>query len=210
MSQNKLCMTSTLYFFKPGRRLTGLLLLATVLIRCAPQHLGIPRKEEEYVSFRMVNRIPVVNGRINGKQAWFIVDTGASVSVLNAGEAEHFGFRVANTIHQQGRAINGLGGRSNVYAVSGCDLAIGHLPLKYIAWHSQDMHALFSAIHENEEIRIAGIIGSDVLSKYHISIHYNKLALSYRPPHHAPLLPITNDTVYIAPTLTSLITPHLP
>jgi hypothetical protein len=209
MSQNKLCMTSTLYHVKPGRWLTALLLLATALTRCAPHHLGIPRKEEEYVSFRMVNRIPVVNGRINGKQAWFIVDTGASVSVLNAREAKHFGFQVANTVHHEGRSINGLGGRSNVYAVSGCDLTIGHLPLKYIAWHSQDMQALFRAIYDNEEIRIAGIIGSDVLSKYHISIHYNKLALSYRSPRHAAPLPLAPDTVYVAPALT-LFTPHLP
>jgi hypothetical protein len=203
-------MTITLYLFKPGRWLTGLLLIATGLTSCAPQLVGIVRKEEEYVPFRMVNRIPVVNGRINGKQAWFIVDTGASVSVLNAGEAKHFGFEVANAVHHPGRSINGLGGRSNVYAVMRCDLTIGHLPLKYIAWHSQDMHALFSAIHENEEIRIAGIIGSDVLSKYHISIHYNKLVLSYRPPRHTPAMPMTPDSLYVAPALTSLITPHLP
>jgi hypothetical protein len=147
---------------------------------------------------------------INGKSAWFIIDTGASVSVLNANEARHFGFQVANTVYHPVRSINGIGGRSNVYEVSACNLAIGQLPLKYIAWHSQDLHALFQAIHENEEIRIAGIIGSDVLSKYRINIHYNKLALSYRTPRHAAPLPTTSDTLSLTPALTSLITPHLP
>lgn len=209
MSQNKLCMTSTLYLHHSGKWLTGLLLMAAAVISCAPQHTGVTRKQDEYVSFRMVNRIPVVSGRINGKPAWFIIDTGASVSVLNAGEAKHFGFHVANTVYHPVRSINGLGGRSNVYEVSECDLAIGQLPLKYIAWHSQDMQALFQAIYDNENIRIAGIIGSDVLSKYHIGIHYNKLALSYRSPRHAVPLPAP-DSLSIAPALTSLITPHLP
>jgi hypothetical protein len=203
-------MASTLYFYDFGKWVAGLLLMISVLTRCAPQHTSVARKEDQYVSFRMVNRIPVVSGRINGKQAWFIVDTGASVSVLNASEARHFGFHVANTVYHEARSINGLGGRSNIYEVSGCDLEIGQLPLKYIAWQGQDMHALFQAIHDNEEIRIAGIIGSDVLSKYHISIHYNKLALSYRPPRHVVPAPVPLDTLSIAPALTSLITPHLP
>ncbi|MBT1687805.1 retropepsin-like aspartic protease [Dawidia soli] len=202
-------MAPTLYRHDSGKWLAGLLLIA-VLTRCAPQHTDISRKEEEYFSFRMVNRIPVVSGRINGKPAWFIIDTGASVSVLDAREAEHFGFQVANTVYHEGLSINGLGGRTNVYQVSGCDLAIGRLPLKYVAWHSQDMHMLFRTIHDHEEIRIAGIIGSDVLSKYHIGIHYNKLALSYRLPRRAVPIPMTTDTLSIAPALTSLVTPHLP
>jgi hypothetical protein len=203
-------MASTLYFHDSGKWLAGLLLIISILASCAPQHTGVVRKEDEYLSFRMVNRVPVVSGRINGKQAWFIVDTGASVSVLNASEARHFGFQVANTVYHEARSINGLGGRSNIYKVSGCDLEIGQLSLKYIAWQGQDMHALFQAIHDNEEIRIAGIIGSDVLSKYRISIHYNKLALSYRPPRHAVPAPVTIDTLSTSPALTSLITPHLP
>ncbi|MBT1708341.1 retroviral-like aspartic protease family protein [Fulvivirgaceae bacterium PWU5] len=203
-------MASTHYFHDSSKWLAGLMLMVSILASCAPQHTSVARKEEQYVSFRMVNRIPVVNGRINGKSAWFIIDTGASVSVLNAAEARYFGFHVANTVYHEARSINGLGGRSNIYDVSGCDLEIGQLPLKYIAWQGQDMHALFRAIHDNEEIRIAGIIGSDVLSKYRISIHYNKLALSYRPPRHVVPVPMTTDTLSIAPALTSLITPHLP
>jgi len=72
----------------------SLLLIVVILFFSCAQEIKIsgPEKNQSISFKRTAGRIPVIGATLNGKSAYFIIDTGASISVLNEQEAESFGF----------------------------------------------------------------------------------------------------------------------
>ena len=161
----------------------GFLIVSLLLIisGCSSSGNIAAEKEYHFIRFQKIgNRIPVIKVRLNDREAWFIVDTGASYSLLNISEMEHFGFSTG--IHQKaGRNhVKGLGGKLALYDTFRCEVELGNLAIKYIQWKSGDISELCSTIRQNENIRIAGIIGSDLLLKYGININFEERTLSWK------------------------------
>src|SRR5690349_20974148 len=80
------------------------------LISCAQAEYSFIEKE---ISFETVGCIPIVKGTINGKSTFFIIDTGASITMLNESDADHFGFRSHADERQH---LVGFGGVSRFYS----------------------------------------------------------------------------------------------
>lgn len=133
--------------------------------------------EEGHISFRMIGAsIPVIRITVNDKHGWFIIDTGASYTIINAEQSKHFGIASSES---QYRELDGLGGRMSFESLT-CRIRIGGLVIDHPALKSEDLNALFNRISYNEKIRISGILGSDILSRYRFSINYGKRTLSYK------------------------------
>lgn len=125
---------------------------------------------ENQISFRKVGKIPVVEGRINGKKAYFIIDTGASISVLNQSASAHFGF----TALECSDHITGFTGQASLREVKNCIVEIGIIRIRNVSFRTRCLNELMITIRNHEGIEIAGIIGSDVFARYHMTIDFRR------------------------------------
>ena len=126
--------------------------------------------------FRTVGRIPVVEGKINGKCAYFIVDTGASVSILNQSVSDHFGFNYIVKVDQN---ILGLGGQARLNEATNCNVEFGSLKLNGIVFCTKPLSDFVAFIRQRENITVAGIIGADVFTRYNITIDFKTQMISF-------------------------------
>jgi predicted aspartyl protease len=129
------------------------------------------------VRFFKIGQIPVVEGTINGKSAYFVIDTGASCTILDESKAEHYGFTF-NSNHTNDH-VTALGGEVKINRALDCIIEIGPLKIKNVAFRTKSIDFLIRVIQENEHINLAGIIGSDILNRYSIIIDFKKNFISF-------------------------------
>ena len=115
------------------------------------------------------DRVPFVYATINGQRELFLIDTGASVSMLDKTFCDDAGIYYADSEVE----IIGVNGASIPQKLTGrIPFQLDSIP--YSARFSvQDMTSLRRAAGRN----IKGLIGSDVLSEYHISIDFKNYEL---------------------------------
>ncbi|MBT29280.1 MAG: hypothetical protein CMO01_06425 [Thalassobius sp.] len=129
-------------------------------------------KSEEYEFIEIVNlvRKPVIKGSINGKDAYFLVDTGSDLSFLNINDKEYFDYDFHKSF--KGLRINGMGGKVyGVKQVSGAKLQLGSQYI-YARFLSCDIQHLVDSFEATSNIKINGIIGSDTMINYGFRIDY--------------------------------------
>lgn len=133
-------------------------------------------RENKQLRFTTVGRIPVVEGKINGKRAYFIIDTGASCSILNQSVSDRFGFKsfIKNDDH-----VMGLHGEAKINQAFNCTVEMGPLKLNNVIFRTKHMDSFVSVIQTHENIEIAGIIGSDIFNRYGIAINFKSNTLSF-------------------------------
>ena len=150
-------------------------LLCALLSSCAAVEETEMYQPNRPVHFIMHGTIPLILASINGKRAFFIVDTGASISILNQQDADYFGFDFT-----KGEAsVAGFGGISELNRAMGSTVQIGSLTLKNFPFACQDMEHISAAFMNARRVKVAGVIGSDIFQKYKISINYRERTLSY-------------------------------
>ncbi|MBL0743144.1 retropepsin-like aspartic protease [Chryseolinea lacunae] len=132
------------------------------------------------VRFQPYGRIPVIEAKLNGKPAFFIVDTGASVSILNEQAARHFGFRIATEGMYEAVEVTGFNGTSTMHHAGRCILEIGDLQIRSLRFKSRDMSDFSSVFFDQERIRIAGILGADMLTQYNMTIDFGTKTLVFK------------------------------
>ena len=130
----------------------------------------------DYLRFRSIGRIPVAEGKINGKKAYFIIDTGASCSLLDESAARWFAFKskVAADEH-----VTGLNGLSELKRATNCIVNFGPLRITHHTFKTKDMMEIVSFIQNHEGVIISGIIGADILHRYRISINFSNHTLLF-------------------------------
>jgi hypothetical protein len=136
---------------------------------------GVPLTSNQ-VQFKTVGKIPIIEGKINGKRAYFIVDTGASISLLNESEAKHFGFGASS---ETGHTLVGFSGESKIKEAYNCTVEFGAMTIRGVTFKARCMKDFTAVIHQYESIKISGIIGSDVFDKYRITIDYRNSTISF-------------------------------
>lgn len=129
-----------------------------------------------HLHFRKIGRIPVVEGKINGKKAYFIIDTGASVSILNDLVSDKFGFR---SIDCREQSVLGLGGHARLKDAVHAVVEFGPLRIKNVTFRTKHMADFVAMIKRDENVEIAGIIGGDVFDMYNITIDFKKNRISF-------------------------------
>lgn len=138
-----------------------------------PSELAVPN----CIKFRTVKNIPVIEGRLNGKPALFIIDTGASVSILNKSDSRRFGFRCTDSA---GHHVAGLGGgNSEMNLAINCEVEFGTMKLRNVRFHAKGLGRVVSVISAHEGVRITGIIGANIIEQYKITIDYKNRTISF-------------------------------
>lgn len=131
-------------------------------------------KEVTTIPFNMVNHRPFIEVKVNGKGPLrFVVDTGASLSVISVKTAEKLGIRpVARG--GNARAIGGTGTFPIVYGLLD-SLTIGETRIDSVPVYIRTVHSTEDA-PENE--RADGYLGLSVLASFALTIDYQARQLS--------------------------------
>lgn len=125
------------------------------------------------INFISSNGIPVVEGKINDIDCYFIIDSGASLSVLNEAEKNRFGFSSFDSDMEAA----GYGGSAVFKEVVGVDIEIGGIKFM-TSFKSQNLTPIVDIIYKTQGIRISGIIGSDIMHKNNFVINYSEKSIS--------------------------------
>ena len=111
--------------------------------------------------------------KVNGKRARFLIDTGASVTVVNRDWFEKtFGTKKLKSIKQE---VGGL--HSSVFEthiVSLTSLELGALALKNQTCAALDLSHVNSLYAKRKKPKIQGILGSDLMWKHKMIVDYGK------------------------------------
>jgi len=144
-----------------------LILLSFILIGC--NNKSDRDFTDGKVRFVTVQKVPVVKGKLNGKDAYYIIDSGASLSCLDDSQKDSYKFSSYDD------AVNGsgfgYGGVATFKSVNSADATIGGVPVN-VAFKAQDLSLLTGAFRANYGINIVGIVGCDWLKENHIIIDF--------------------------------------
>ena len=119
-----------------------------------------PVFEDGKAKFISVNKIPVIEGKLNGKKAFFVIDTGASISVLDEKQGKEYGFE--SSALDENTNLSGYGGNTYMKEAIYENVMVGGVDFNG-EYYSQDLSNIVRAIRENEGIKISGIIGCNIL-----------------------------------------------
>lgn len=116
---------------------------------------------QDTAQLRVIHHVPIVKGTINGVTAYFIVDTGSTITVLNERLQHDYGFLVTKNRFWNRRLIIGMGGRCYLKQVDDVTIGLGRMHLEFVN-KAADL-SLLSEQFASYGITIAGIIGTDLL-----------------------------------------------
>jgi predicted aspartyl protease len=126
-----------------------------------------------YVNLFKAGKYLMLKCQLNGKPAYFLIDTGASFTILNSKSAKSYGFDVLERRSQQ---TTGFGGsESNVKIAIGAELDFEGKGVS-MGFLAQDLTKMIRLIQSSTKLRIVGIIGTDLLKRYGCRVDFgNKL-----------------------------------
>jgi predicted aspartyl protease len=153
------------------------------------------------IPVELTSNLVLVRASVSGSEsAWFIVDTGAGASVVNAEWAERIGLEAEGEVE-----VSASGGSVDASQVTGADLMIAGVELHDVTLLAIPLSGLESGVGRS----LGGIIGWDLFDRYVVEIDYRARALrlhgpdSYRYEGPGASLPIAieDNTPFVSATL---------
>ncbi len=113
---------------------------------------------------------PIVRGRLNGKKAYFLVDTGSDITCLNLSDTKRYDIKYKQAL--QRLVLTGINSQQGKHLIANhVDLELDEIPLTW-RFKVLDIDKIAESIQWDTGIRINGIIGSDLMHKYQFVINY--------------------------------------
>ncbi len=115
---------------------------------------------------------------VNGKRCRFLIDTGASHSVVDKAYFEkHFGKRSLKTVKQATTGLHSSTTESHFGKIK--ELKIGKATVKNYQAAAVDLNHVNNTYKQLKKKAIQGILGSDLMLKYKMKINYETLQVEY-------------------------------
>ena len=108
--------------------------------------------------------------RINGKKAYFMLDTGATITLLDKDQLSNYKLSSRETDREYG----GIGGTNMLYDVNRCDTVEIEGVKFNQKLYASDIHSVVEATYHNSHVHILGILGSDFFSEHNAVFDYNR------------------------------------
>ena len=149
-----------------------ILLLIIPLLFCSninAQNTFLPLKGNIVSVELLDSKVPIVEGKLNGKKTYFLIDTGSTISVLDVSKRKDYGFRIFRYITKK---LHGFGGSSlDLWLLYDVDLLIGEkiITTKYAGTHLQELRR---QINIKTGYEISGILGSDAIRDFGIIVDF--------------------------------------
>ncbi|WNJ20183.1 retropepsin-like aspartic protease [Pontibacter sp. G13] len=113
---------------------------------------------------------PIVEGTLNGKKAYFLVDTGATISLLDLSVKKKYRFQ-ASYESSNCAIARGIGGAASMTKVYRVDMSLGTLPIE-TKFYGMDLAHISAHIMQDTGIEIAGVIGTDLMKRYGFNLDF--------------------------------------
>ena len=137
----------------------------------------IERHSTNKIEFEYKNGLPYILCHLNDKPAYFLIDTGASVTVFNLSLKKHYNVESVVNI---GVIVSATGHRQLIKLIELTKLEINSK--NYILNTGLDLNSVFNAVNKKTDTLYAGIIGTDFLKKHNALINYkNKIIYLENP-----------------------------
>lgn len=125
------------------------------------------------IDFIALDKVPVVEGRLNGRTAFFIIDSGASLSVLDENQKDNYEF----SSYDGNIEAAGYSGVAVFKEVKNAQITIGGVDFT-TDFKSQDMSKIVQLIEQEDKVTVTGIIGSDIMKSNKFIIDYSTNSIS--------------------------------
>lgn len=169
---------------KPLLRLFACLLLILMIGTLESSASAQSRVQRGCISLVRESGKPLVRLTLNGKHAYFLVDSGSDLTFLDVNVAKRYGFEVAiNPIEHKVMGLNSAPQQSQVAVPA--QLTHDGVPLR-TTFYAFDIRRIGASIRERTGYRIAGVIGSDLMRKYRFVIDYGNDAIRYEAKVYGP------------------------
>lgn len=152
------------------------ILMVFILIGCqSPNYLNVATTTEiaSHINLEYERKLFFIDVYLNGRKTKFLVDTGASVSVLDINQSKEFDFICRSMTN---RRIVGLNGSILQYSVSNVDLRAKDGKVIPCHLRACDLSQVINKMEE-EGIYITGVLGSDFLMNAKATINYENKTL---------------------------------
>lgn len=116
--------------------------------------------------------LPVVSLTNNGQSFNFLIDTGATLSVIDSNALDKLAYTKVETTG------NAYGVDGNIVPVEYARIELNHEKTKFVDEFQIMRVDAFDNIKESDKIEIVGILGSTFLKRYDFTINYKDLIIS--------------------------------
>lgn len=141
--------------------------MTTLLIGCKKKDLPL---DGFVANITNTSTIPIVKGTLNNKPAYFILDTGASISILDTKQIKSYGVNAVG----EGVLVIGYGGAdSPTFELEFVNVHMGTLSLN-ADFHGKDISNIVSVVKKISGKNIVGIIGNNNISRSRLVLDFNK------------------------------------
>ena len=133
-----------------------------MLCACAPP---------EYVNTFMIDTscaLSIVEGELNGRKTYFLLDTGAGITTFDLNQAKRFGFSSADTDEEIGGFTNDRIKAKKAIGIT--SIKINGIELIGDATYANNMLNLVRHIENCSHKTISGIIGAPIIKRHGLII----------------------------------------
>jgi RIO-like serine/threonine protein kinase len=132
---------------------------------------------------------PIVRGTLNGKNAYFLLDTGSDINVLHRGGEKRYNFRIQKNNFEWASnyrlsTVNGL--QRDLFKVHAVQMELEGTNIS-CDFHALDIHSIVGAVRKGTGIHIAGIIGSGTMKDYFFVIDYEMEQVMLKFPKYSKI-----------------------
>lgn len=117
-------------------------------------------------------KLPVVSLTNNGQSFNFLIDTGATLSLVDSNALDKLAYTKMETTG------NAYGVDGNIIPVEYARIELNHKKTKFVDEFQIMRVDAFDNIKESNKIEIVGILGSTFLKRYDFTINYKDLIIS--------------------------------
>ncbi len=112
--------------------------------------------------------LSIVEGEINGKKTYFIIDTGAGITCVDVNQSSHFGFSFTDDEISVGGYNNDIGEVKMAIGIK--SIKIKDVDISGDVIYTHDLSNLVRFIEQCAHKRIGAIIGVPVIRRYGLVI----------------------------------------
>lgn len=158
------------------------LLLTTLAIVI---YLNVFAQNVIHLEMKSLKYKPIIEATINGAKAYFIVDTGSDISILDKSILKAFNVQEIRLSNQNKKAMGFNGAVVDIARVKNAQVNLGDC-FVHNTFYTLNLKSLVDSIERKTDVNISGILGADLLIKYNCIIDYDqkKLTFSCNPPQY--------------------------
>jgi hypothetical protein len=126
------------------------------------------------VPFDLSNNLVLLRGRVNGSAPlWFILDTGASATVIDAKAARRMRLKARGSV-----TGNGAAGEATAARLDAASVTLGGAAVDNLTLYALPLDFLSASFGRS----IGGVLGNDVIGKFVVEIDYANRVVNFYAP----------------------------